>query len=619
MFRAVEMQAIRIVGHLRNLDEVLEEVHNIGVVEIRQAASEYFERGRPLESFSVISDKLAKARMLESYIGRVEIDEPLEELERKKLLERCDQIVEPLYAKVHEMQKKLEEIKKEIRETDEKLKILYELGMSNLEIDFSSFRTKSTTVYLGKIPLAKFQRLRTELSKLAPHEVFSWDAGLYRACVVVMDRRFNPSELFDRVGFIDYSYAIPEEIPKRIVERYTKRRKELENEKENLIEDIGSAIQKHKTEIPALREMLEIEANRAEIVAKFGFTKRLFVLEGWVPKSKLGDFEKITEKYNALLQKISPKEIAPTLLQNPKPIKPFEFMVEFVYVPRSNELDPTVVFAIFFPIIYGMMLGDVGYGIASLLIAIFVMRKFREGLLNAIARAWAYAALPTIFFGILYDEYFGFSHASLLGLQHPLYHGIERMHNIETLLVIMIMVGMVHVAIGFLLGFINEWGHDRLHALAKLGWIGVEIAGFVIVSTALFGFFDSIFILPAAILGLISLVPIVKSEGIVGIVEIPSVGGNILSYSRILAVGLASVVVAVIINDMLKPDFSSPLVVLTLPAFIICHLLNIVIGMFESLIQGARLNYVEFFTKFFHGGGRKFSPFAYERKYTVPR
>jgi hypothetical protein len=99
-----------------------------------------------------------------------------------------------------------------------------------------------------------------------------------------------------------------------------------------------------------------------------------------------------------------------------------------------------------------MMLGDAGYGLASMLIAFLLIKKFKGTMLEPVGKVWMFAAIPAIFFGIVYNEYFGFTHEHLLGLEHGLYPSISRMENISTLLVIFIFVGAAHLALGFLLG-----------------------------------------------------------------------------------------------------------------------------------------------------------------------
>jgi V/A-type H+-transporting ATPase subunit I len=173
-------------------------------------------------------------------------------------------------------------------------------------------------------------------------------------------------------------------------------------------------------------------------------------------------------------------------------------------------------------------------------------------------------------------------------------------------------LGLIHLALGFLLGAINAWHHSKKHAIGKLAWIGLEIGGFLLVTSSMFGLFpESTGTIGGGIFA-VSLVLMVWGEGMMGAVELPGVLGNALSYARIAAVGLAGVVLAELINETLIPDPAQGilLALVLLPILILLHILNTGLAMVEGIVQGGRLNLVEFYSKFFHGGGKAFAPFS---------
>ncbi|MEM4391118.1 MAG: hypothetical protein QXX06_04640, partial [Candidatus Diapherotrites archaeon] len=132
----------------------------------------------------------------------------------------------------------------------------------------------------------------------------------------------------------------------------------------------------------------------------------------------------------------------------------------------------------------------------------------------------------------------------------------------------------------------------------------------------MFGSFPEYFLFPSALIVSLCAVFVIKEEGIIGAIEIPGVVGNILSFARIIAVGLVGTVIASILNTMALPSAENGFLILfTLPLFIFGHLFNAFLAMFEALVQGARLNVVEFYSKFFEGGGEEFSPFRFRSKY----
>jgi len=217
---------------------------------------------------------------------------------------------------------------------------------------------------------------------------------------------------------------------------------------------------------------------------------------------------------------------------------------------------------------------------------------------------WAVAG---IIFGLIFDEWLGMSlyqllevfqawgliNLTALGISGPLYAGFHRGTNVSLLIGLSILLGLVHIAFGFLMGAINEWHHNRKHAIGKLS-IGLAGKGLFLVSLAIMAF----------------------TEGPIGLIELPGLLGNVLSYARIAAVGLVGVLLAELINTTFVPTPEQGIVyaILILPLLVLLHVMNIGLAMVECIVQGGRLNLIEFYGKFFHGGGKEFTPFAITAK-----
>jgi V/A-type H+-transporting ATPase subunit I len=255
------------------------------------------------------------------------------------------------------------------------------------------------------------------------------------------------------------------------------------------------------------------------------------------------------------------------------------------------------------------------------------MKKFRNNYtMHSVARIWLVCAIPTILFGIIFDEYGGMTHFDLLEyiakwtgttLAHaPLYTGFHRMDNVLILLAVTAMMGWLHLAAGFIMGAINEWEHNRKHAYAKVAWIGVEVAVLLALLPYVAGLSPVLTTAGLALLA-VSVAVLAATEGIIGLIEVPSLMGNIISYTRITAIGLVGIVIAELVNRFVIPLPESGIMALVLlPLFVFLHVLNCFIAMFESLIQGGRLNIVEFRSKFMHGNAELFNPFALYSKNT---
>jgi len=384
----------------------------------------------------------------------------------------------------------------------------------------------------------------------------------------------------------------------------------------------------------AVEEALTIAADRAEISYRFGESRDCFFLDGWMKEKDveplrgklshaLGNGVMLQAGHKADGHHIEPG--TPTVLENPKVAGPFQFLLEMMNLPQSGEIDPTISLFVFVPILYGMIMGDAGYAVVSLALALFIRSKADpKGMLYPLSMIWAISALPGFVFGVLFDEFFGLSHKAILGLSQPLYQPIfRRMEGITTLLVFCIFAGMLHVAAGFLFGFFNEWGHSKKHAVVKLAWILVEAGGALAVAGGLFGAVPEAMTYAGAAMFAFGALVVFWGEGIIGLFEIPGLASNIMSYLRIAAIGVAGVILAELINMFLMPDAkqaSNPagaaIFALTTVLFVALHFANIGLAMFEALVHGARLNFVEFFGKFFKGNGIRFVPFAARRRYT---
>jgi len=219
-----------------------------------------------------------------------------------------------------------------------------------------------------------------------------------------------------------------------------------------------------------------------------------------------------------------------------------------------------------------------------------------------------FASFATIFFGLLFGEFFGLE--TIAGFELP--HILSRSHQTNELLYLAVGVGVLHINLGLIIGFINELkSHGFMTALfAKGGWFVLEI-GIVLLALSSF----NIIILPIYVgvaFLIISLFMLFKGEGVRGLVEIPSIFSNSLSYARLMAIGLSSVKLAEVINESAAGMFHKGgfLILAGVLILVIGHMINIILGTFGSFIHSLRLHYVEFFTKFFNGGAKKYEPFG---------
>ena len=374
-------------------------------------------------------------------------------------------------------------------------------------------------------------------------------------------------------------------------------------------------------ELAVLKKVLEDRNEEAGVFGKFGQTEYTFVIQGWIPKKYLHRTKKaLTDAFGNRVFvneiEVSPENMdeAPTFYDNPAIVKPFEFLLQMVNAPKYREIDPSPLLALFFPFFFGLMVGDIAYGIIILVFALIVKKKYKMELwLQHLMNILIISSIPSIFFGFIFGELFG-DFGETMGWLHPLtIAGItwNRVEAIVPMLILAIAIGVFHIFLGLSLGILNAVAKkSKKHVIEKAGMI-IVITGLLLVVGGAAKVVPEIFLQLGVVLMVISVPMIIYGGGFFGVFEIISTVGNILSYARIMAIGMASVILALVAN---KLGGMMDVAVLGFLIAALLHILNLVLAMFSPFLHSFRLHVVEFNSKFFEGGGKLYTPFRREKE-----
>ena len=366
----------------------------------------------------------------------------------------------------------------------------------------------------------------------------------------------------------------------------------------------------------AARAQLAAELEQLDAVVHLGATARTFVAVGWTPTSQLPrlreELDRAANDEIALDVMAQPPEAAPpVLMRNPAAARPFEFLVRLLDLPRAGSLDPTMLMALFLPLMIGVMVGDIVYGGLLLGLALGARRRFGAGspVIRDLSRVFVAGSLWAIVFGFLFGEALGDLGKRVVGL-HALWFYRGGHDAVEPLLLFALAIGAAHVVLGLVLGLWRS-------ALERRGGELLERAGTLLALAGVFSLagvaadrVPASAVVPAGAAIVLGVILLVVPGGALGLMMGPLglVGtiGNVLSYLRLAAVGLASAYLAVVANRLgsLGPIWMGVFVAA------LFHALNLALAGFSPMIQALRLHYVEFFSKFYEGGGEPFRPFG---------
>ncbi len=391
--------------------------------------------------------------------------------------------------------------------------------------------------------------------------------------------------------------------------------------------------------------------NRRGEAARARLTDSVFHLQGWIPEKQVKLLEAILEKKfpETFIEALSPgrDEKPPVALSNSPAVEPFETITGLYGLPGRSELDPTPFLAPFFVLFFAVCMTDAGYGAVVLALSVLLAKKMKMGAhAMKFMKLLALAGAATIVVGALTGGFFGIQPSQVpekMSFMLDIRSAIMLFDPMEQFLVFMLIslgLGFLQVWFGYMVKMIQgiKAGRARDAVLSQMPWI-VILPGFLLLGitrspeTVLLGVVEqsplgegwagvSLAMIYAGIAGMF-IQPgsrgILKKTGggVYSLYGLIGCLGDILSYVRLFALGLATVAMAIAINTMAAMAAEIPVIGFAVAFFIAVggHLANVAINALSAFIHTVRLQFVEFFTKFYGGGGRIFRPFAYETEF----
>ena len=535
-----------------------------------------------------------------------------EELSGPKLLDVADEVIAEVDSEVAQPVQDLEGIDEEIAEHG-KIRGLLEL-VAALDIDLGDVGDWGfTSVLLGVAPKQELDNLRARLEDITDNIFYlgASETSEDRIVTVVVCLQKQAAAVLANLRRLNWERVEIQGLqgtPSQAIESIDKRLEDLDQEKRAQQRMIVDIARRRKDELRKYRELLMVERQREENHTKFARMEHVVVIEGWVPSESVAqavqEITSITSGACVLdLTEPDANDDVPVQLKNPRFFKSFELLTRLYGLPTYDGVDPTLFLAPGFLLFFSIMLTDAMYGLIALVLGMLLIRgggKYNEMIKDG-GIILSSAGVATIIIGALSGGWFGG-----FGLKLPVLASLQvfdPMVQVTAFLLIALTIGLAHVNVGVIINVVHKLkAGQRWRAITENLWFLFAQAGLIFIVSG-HKSLGLVFIVIALIL-------LLGGHKAMSMFQVTGFMGDILSYARLMALGLCTTGIAMTVNVLAGMLYMVGWlgIVLAVIIFLFGHVFNFLINAMGSFVHGLRLHYVEFFTKFYQSGGTEFAP-----------
>lgn len=603
---------------------------------------EFLKADDPSEEMSGLTDKITDVnfalKLVSEYAPKVKGLQALKEGKKSFTYDELEKSYKKLDYEKHiavlkDLQKKLNLL------GNEKNKLLGDIEALvpwlDLDVGYKDInQIEKCSIEIGTLPLKnleKFEKVLNEHGENIYFEKVSEESNEVRIFVIASnDAKSQLEEALISNAFNKVNAKF-EEKPAVEIKNLRDRVKSIEEETTAIESEIAGFAELIE-DLHIAYEYLSAEMNEVKSYANFSKTDKIVMMEGWVSEDSFDGFKKIVdgvcgEYYHLETKEADEEENIPIKLKGNKFTEAFQGITEMYSMPSYKEVDPTPIFSMFYVIFFGMMLSDAAYGLIITFGTIFAIKKFNlNSATEKFLRLFTYLGISTTIWGIIYGGFFGDLLGKYLGMSYFQKPILNPQESIMTVMIMSVAFGIVHVYIGLgVKAYILIRDGKVFDAICDVFTWYAAVSGLILwLAGPMVGINGNIGMI-LAIIGLVGLLLTQGREakslggkiggGVYGLYGITSYVGDLVSYSRLMALGLATGFISNAFNLMINL-FPTPVkFTLGIVLFAGLHAFNLGINALGAYVHTSRLQYLEFFNKFYEGGGKKFNPLKAESKY----